>query len=226
MELYSAGSLPASTRRGTRFLVLLGAVFLAVVLFLLIPLTQMLQTPQKADVTLREMQMIAFAPPKAPPAREQNDPEKEVEPPKLKESSQELDLSQLELSLNPGIGDALAMGVGSFRLESEVDILDQIQQVFQFHDLESVPSMIASPRFDYPKSLIRRGIRKGTVELLIRIDVKGNAIVIRVVSSPHEDLTRVAKNLVERSRFTIPEIDGRPVMVDGNLPLTLKAPRI
>ena len=84
--------------------------------------------------------------------------------------------------------------------------------------------MIASPRFDYPQSLIRRGIRKGTVDLLIRIDKKGNANVLQVLSSSHNELTRVAKRLVERSRFTTPKIDGVPVTVDGNLPLTLESP--
>lgn len=216
--------LPASNRKGTKLWAFFWAFVLATVLFLIIPTTQILDSPDRVGITSREMNLAALAPPRPQPTREPIEPEKEVRRPEFQESFQELNLRELELSLNPGIGDALAMGVGSVSLEQEVDILEQIQQVFQFRDLESTPSMIASPRFDYPQSLIRRGIRKGTVELLIRIDKKGNASVLQVVSSPHDDLTRVARRLVGRSRFTIPKIDGLPVVVDGNLPLNLEAP--
>ena len=187
-------------------------------------MTQMLDSPERAGITLHEMNLAELAPPRPQLTRDPIEPKKEVRLPELQESFQELNLNELELSLNPGIGDALAMGVGSVSLEEQVDVLEQIQQVFQFSDLESIPSMIASPRFDYPQSLIRRGIRKGTVDLLIRIDKKGNANVLQVLSSPHNELTRVAKRLVERSRFTTPKIDGVPVTVDGNLPLTLESP--
>lgn len=216
--------LPASTRKGTKLWAFFWAFVLATVLFLIIPITQILDSPDRVGITSREMNLAALTPPRPQPTREPIEPKREVRLPDFQESFQELNLRELELSLNPGIGDALAMGVGSVSLEQEVDILEQIQQVFQFSDLESTPSMIASPRFDYPQSLIRRGIRKGTVELLIRIDKKGNASVLQVVSSPHDDLTRVARRLVGRSRFTIPKIDGLPVVVDGNLPLTLEAP--
>lgn len=220
----AARTLPSSaTGLGTRVWALLGAFSLAAVLFMLIPLTQM-QDVERDLVVYREMQLANLAPPKAPPQQEQEELKEEVDPPKMEESFQELDLQQLELSLNPGIGEALAMGAASLSLDTEMDIMEQVQQIFQFSDLESVPTMISAPRFDYPQSLIRRGIKKGTVDMLIRIDEAGKATVLEVVSSPHEDLTRVAKNLIERTRFTIPQIDGRPVVVDGNLPLTLEAP--
>tara|TARA_B100000212_G_scaffold341812_1_gene326189 strand:+ start:266 stop:976 length:711 start_codon:yes stop_codon:yes gene_type:complete len=225
-ELNSKGGvfLPALDRKGVKIWAFFGAFFLATVLFLIIPMTQMLDSPDRADITLREMNLAELVPPRPQLTRDPIEPKNEVRLPELQESFQELNLNELELSLNPGIGDALAMGVGSISLEEQVDILEQIQQVFQFSDLESIPSMIASPRFDYPQSLIRQGIRKGTVDLLIRIDKKGNASVLQVVSSPHNELTRVAKRLVERSRFTTPKIDGVPVTVDGNLPLTLESP--
>ncbi|HAT59372.1 MAG TPA: hypothetical protein DCS60_01210 [Opitutae bacterium] len=225
-ELNSKGGgfLPALNRKGVKIWAFFGAFFLATVLFLIIPMTQMLDSPDRADITLHEMNLAELVPPRPQLTRDPIEPEKEVKLPELQESFQELNLNELELSLNPGIGDALAMGVGSVSLEEQVDVLEQIQQVFRFSDLESIPSMIASPRFDYPQSLIRQGIRKGTVDLLIRIDKKGNASVLQVVSSPHNELTRVAKRLVERSRFTTPKIDGVPVTVDGNLPLTLESP--
>ena len=225
-ELNSKGGefLPALNRKGAKLWAFFGAFFLATVLFLIIPMTQMLDSPERAGIILHEMNLAELAPPRPQLTRDPIEPKKEVRLPELQESFQQLNLNELELSLNPGIGDALAMGVGSVSLEEQVDVLEQIQQVFQFSDLESIPSMIASPRFDYPQSLIRRGIRKGTVDLLIRIDQKGNANVLQVLSSPHNELTRVAKRLVERSRFTTPEIDGVPVTVDGNLPLTLESP--
>ncbi|MCH6256357.1 TonB family protein [Puniceicoccaceae bacterium K14] len=217
-------ALPRASPSGLGIWAFLGALFLAALLFLLIPVTQMLQMDVDRDLTVREMEITTIAPPKAPPPQEEEQVDKEVEPPELEQSFQELDLQQLELSLNPGIGEALSMGAGSMSLTEDVDIMEQIQQVFQFSDLEAVPSMISTPRFDYPQSLKRRGIRKGVVELEIRIDETGNATVLDVVSSPHDDLTRVARRLVERARFTTPKIDGVSVTVVGNLPLTLEAP--
>ncbi|MEM9161065.1 MAG: hypothetical protein AAGB46_18600, partial [Verrucomicrobiota bacterium] len=81
----------AETGMGIRFFAILGAIVLAAALFLVIPLTQK-ETPVKGRNELREMQLASLAPPKAPPPPEDAKVEKEIDPPKMQENFQELDL--------------------------------------------------------------------------------------------------------------------------------------
>ena len=204
---------------------LAGAALLAVGLFLIIPLTQLLESSAPPDVTFREMVILQPPAPEAPPPPANEPPPEETTPPEFEHSFQELTLNQLELSLEPGIGDALSMGVRTMgEFASDVDVMANIEEVFTFEDLPDAPRLLGLPRVNYPEALARKGVRKGTVVLLVLIDEKGNVRVEDVLSSTHPDLEPEAVNVARRSRFTAPEIDGRPVKVRGEWPLTLQAP--
>jgi hypothetical protein len=104
-----------------RILVVVGAVTLAVGLFLTLPLMQAITQPPEADLVVRAVDTADLPPPPPPPEEEKKEeekPEEEPEPPKLMEESAPLDLSQLELALDLGTGggsDSIAMRTIWFR---------------------------------------------------------------------------------------------------------------
>ena len=214
---------PKSHWKPTSLMALIGAIALASTLFLIIPLTQLLGDLNSNIITYREILTIKPPPPLVPPSIQPEELPKE-DLPKLEPEIEELTLNQLELSLNPGIGDALAMGIRMQKFETELDAIEAIRKVFTFADLPQPPHIINTPRITFPRELIQRGIKEGKVVLLIEIDERGKAKVLSVLSSTHSRLEPVAKGIAKRALFTIPEVDGTPVKVQGEWPLYLQAP--
>ena len=54
------------------------------------------------------------------------------------------------------------------------------------------------------------------------ISKTGTVAVQRVLESPHDDFTEMARSFATRSRFTPPKKDGRSVQALFRWPLTLK----
>ena len=205
---------------------IVGAVVIAFSLFLIVPLTQILAKPPSKIVEYREIVTIKPPLPPTPPSKD-IEPLKEPEPapPEFKQPTENLQLNPLDLTLNPGTGDAIAMGVRTREFESEIDVMGDIEKIFTFADLPQAPRILNTPRITFPKSLTRRGIKDGKVVLLVEIDQKGRARVLKIISSSHPKLEPVAKDVVKRALFTTPEIEGETVTVRGEWPLYLQAPR-
>ena len=202
---------------------IIGAVLLAAGLFLIIPLTQTLDAAHKDVVEYREI-ITLQAPPPTPPAPEeqQRTQEQEQPQPELEENFQELTLNQLELSLNPGIGEALAMGMRSVTFKTEIDAAAEIEKIFSFEDLPEAPRLITEPKVEFPRDLARRGIKEGRFELLIEIDERGKVRLVRVLSASHPQFEKLAADFCRQARFTSPRIDGKAVTVRGKIPITLR----
>jgi TonB family protein len=216
---------PKAGNRAFSMVAFLGAIFLATLLFLVIPFTQSLIDVEKEISTFREVIIIP------PPVIDDLVPPEEIpeevleEPlPELEQELQELSLNQLEISLNPGIGDALSMGIKSHNLQTQVNVIGDIKQIFTFKDLPQAPRRLNMPSFTFPSTLIKKGVAVGTVVLLVEINPKGRVEVLEILSSTHKSLEGVAVSFARRSRFTIPKIDGVPRTVRGNYPVTLCAP--
>ena len=74
-------------------------------LFMVLPILQIITQPPSKDLTVRMTDIANIPPPPPPPIEEPEEPEPEEEPPPpVVVDSQPLDLSQLELALNPGDG--------------------------------------------------------------------------------------------------------------------------
>ncbi len=217
-----------------------GALLLASLLFLLIPATQMLPDERDEIFMMREVDMISIPPISnnpPPPQSEEAEITLEVDqlvPEVLFEqatnsgaSAQEPALHALPLSYSPGGGDTVLMGAPLAKVETGVSIVGtgvDFSKIFSFGDLRENPRILHVPAVRYPDSLIRRGVRKGEVVLLIEIDPEGKARVERVISCSHAELESLAIDTVHRSRFTIPRIEGRAVRVKGRWPLVFHAP--
>ncbi len=100
---------------GHRLVVVLIAVGLTLAFFIVLPLMQTISQPPTDDLVLQTVNLTNVPPPPAPPEEKEKQEESQPEerPPELVEESAPLDLSQLELALNPGFGDA-SFGGGDF----------------------------------------------------------------------------------------------------------------
>lgn len=215
-----------------RIFALMGTIVISALLFLIIPLTQSLSDTESEVIEYRKM-VMALPPPPAfePPQDELNKLEEEFEPepPELENQVEDIPINQLEYSLSPGMGVALAMGVPNVPVVEKMDVVADIEKIFNFDELVNVPTLVNAQmiRADFPSELARRGIKKATVTFEILIDKTGKVKVDRVLSTTydHPKLRRAAEKAVSQARFSITKINGQPVIVRGRFPITLQAPR-
>ncbi|WPJ94152.1 energy transducer TonB [Coraliomargarita algicola] len=215
---------PRQNWKWAPYLAIGGACLLAVLLFLLIPLTQMLNSPKPPHLMVREMQLSALPPPPATPPLPEETP-----PPEPQQVVQDMpseptpiDLPLLDVDLSPGNADAIAMGAPMPSLQMQTDTIADIQKMFSFDDLPEVPRLVNTPNFRFPPNLARRGVDKGKVIVEIDILPNGSAKLRRIVSSSHVELEEVARKIIARARFTKPMVGGVPQTVRGLFPLVLQ----
>ncbi|MFP4204466.1 MAG: energy transducer TonB, partial [Opitutales bacterium] len=187
------------------------------------PLSQLLDRIKTPDRTVREVK-IAPSPPEPPsPPKDEPKPSKpEPETPEMQRDPAPIEVDKLDVAINPGIGDAVAMGVSKPNFETEQDLTSEIEELFTFEDLGEAPRLINSPRFRFPPELERRGVEEGKVIVEIDIRPDGRARLRRIVFSSHHELESVARKIIGSARFTKPEVDGRPRTVRGHFPLILQ----
>ena len=204
-----------------------GSICIAALIFLLIPITQEIGNQNRSVITFREtsVTLVPPTPPAAPEAPEPVETEEAPPTPEFEKDFSELSLNQLELSLNPGIGDALAIGITGGGFETQVDTIGDIEKIFTFSDLAQSPSIINQPRIDYPRELSRRGIMKGTVVALIEIQPSGKAVILKIISTTHPQLVKTAKDAIRQAHFTKPKVDGVSRTVRGEWPINFRAPQ-
>lgn len=197
------------------------AVVITLALFLIIPLSKLFTPMPKADVTVREINMTAPPPPKSPPppvdVNDEPPPEPDYEPP-----VPELSLQQLSIALEPGVGDALDMGVSMGSFHTDIDVVQQMKRIFTFEELEASPQITYVPQVHFPAHLKRSGLTRGTVEMMILIDERGHVRVERVISSTDPAFEALARSVAERSRFSVTKMNGQAVKVRGRWPLTIQ----
>ncbi len=216
--------LPVAKRKYHRTVTVIGSILLAGLLFLLIPLTQKLNNQSPKILDFRET--VTIQPPQiiTPPSEDTSQdpaPEPQLE---FEQQLTELTLSQLELSLNPGIGDAIKIGVKGSGFKTDFNAVSNIQEMFTFADLQQTPTIVNQPRIQFPSKLVRRGIKKGRVVAKIEINEKGRAAILKIISSTSPELIPSAKSVIRQARFTPPKVNGKPATVQGDWPISLRAP--
>ena len=223
---------PQTKKNSIRGLAAGGALLISTGLFLVIPLTQNLNDTEKDSVEYRTMLMAPPPPPAfIPPSEEVSDMEIDLQPviPKMERPVEEVPLRQLELSLAPGMGVALSMGIPNIPTINGIDTLADIEKVFNFDELLQVPTLLNGQmiRADFPRELARRGLKEARINLEILIDKTGKVTVNRILSISFAPprLREAAKKAASQARFSITKVNGRPVTVRGSFPMTLQAPR-
>jgi hypothetical protein len=97
------------------------------------------------------------------------------------------------------------------------------QMIFASADLDSQPKLVNKPSVTFPASQKQAGVTQAKVVLEVQISSGGIVTVKRVLESPHDDFTAMARSFATRARFTPPKKDGRSVNALFRWPLILKS---
>ncbi|MCH6258209.1 energy transducer TonB [Puniceicoccaceae bacterium K14] len=185
-----------------------GASVLAI--YVLLPFTQLISGSQKKVIEYREFDIAPPPPPSPPDLEEPPEPEVEEEPPpELREPPPPLDLAQLEMAMNPGIGDAQAAGLGFGGFENQPNALADLQ-LFDVKDLDERPKPIRQVKM-IPPTAFKKERRDGLVRLEVMIDENGKTKVLNVVESSDRALEESAIATAEQWIWTPPKKNGEAV---------------
>jgi protein TonB len=196
---------------------------LTLALFLVLPLLEDIgRPPEKSDLSLTTVD--AVEPPPPPPTVEEQKPEPPPEAPpspELTETAPPLDLSQLELALNPGGGDGIS---GDFAVKLSVGAaasagMQTSEDIFALSDLDQAPRVVYQPAPSYPPDMKKKKIQ-GTVTILFIVDADGRVKEPKVQKSDHPSFDAPALNAVKRWRFDPGKVGGQPVQFRMRVPIT------
>jgi protein TonB len=207
---------------GHRLLVLLGAAGLTLAFFIVLPLMQTISKPPTNDLMLMAVDVGNVEPPPPPPVEEELEPEPEAEeqPPELAEEAPPLDLSQLELALNPGFSEGW-MGAGDFAVKLNTvasSSEENLNAVFSMADLDQKPRIIYQPSPTLTKELRRKA--PGKVNVIFVVDERGRVVEPRTRSSTDPVFEAPALNAVKRWKFEPGKRAGKAVRFRMLVPIT------
>ena len=209
------------------FLAIVGLVLelaLMVGLFLLLPLLESITSTNDSDTIIQAVDTAVTPPPPPPPEPEEPEKEEEPdepEPPKLAEEAPPLDLSQLELALNPGMGGG---GVADFAVKLPVgagasgDSEGGVDALFSLSDLDQKPRAIYQPGPSLTPALRKKA--PGTVNIIFIVDQRGRVESPMVQSSTLPDFEAPALAAVKQWRFEPGKRNGEPVKFRMRVPIT------
>ena len=198
---------------------LLGTV-MAVALFVLMALAQMMGRVERPEQEIDET-LMAFVPPEIEELEEEPPPPEEEEepPPELEEEPPQLSLEQLDIALNPGTGGSL---VGDFAMPtigtSQRDL--GTEDFVDFSDLDQIPRPIGVTGFNFPRRLKKKKV-SGKVVLLLKLDEEGRVLDVQLDSSNLPDFDGFVLAEVAKWRFTPPTQQGTPVKAKARLPIPI-----
>ncbi|MEW6744604.1 MAG: TonB family protein [Planctomycetota bacterium] len=202
-----------------RLMIAPGAVLLTVAFFLVLPLFQSISQPPSDDLVVRTVETADVPPPPSPPEEE---PEKETEPeekpPELNEETPPLDLSQLELALDPAFsGDWLA---GDFAVKLTTAAADSrsTEALFSAGDLDQAPRVLYQPGPVLSGKVRQRA--PGTVHIVFSVDERGKVENAVVQSSTDPVFDKPALAAVRQWKFESGKRNGRPVRFHMRVPIT------
>ncbi len=194
---------------------------MAFAFFMLLPILQVITKPPTKDLTIRSVDVANVPPPPPPPMEEEEPPEPEEQPPPPPAvDAQPLDLSQLELALNPGDG---GFGGGDFAVSigGAAGGGEDVDAIFSLSDLDQKPRVVYQPAPIYPPELARKGMQ-GTVYVLFVVDKTGRARDLKVQKSTHPAFNNPALKAVKQWKFEPGKRKGKPVQFRMRVPITFQ----
>ena len=191
--------------------VVVGASAFTLAFFLVLPLLQRINQPLTADLSLTSVDTTLPPPPPPPPEEEpegEEEPE-EPEPPDLSEETPPLDLSQLELALNPGMGGGWFQGDFAVGLDGGAARAEQVEELFSLSDLDQEPRPIFQPSPRLDGRLRSRG--PGQVFIIFIVDADGRVEEALVQKSSDPIFERPALAAIRQWKFEPGRRNGEPV---------------
>ena len=188
----------------------LGLAFTAAI-FILLPAMHILGQINMSD---REVTTLDAneAPPPPPPEDLPPPPEEkeDLEKPEVEEPPPPMTLSQLEMALNPGAGNAMGdFGFGDF--DTGIDALGDME-IFDLRDVDKLPRALFQVDPNYPYSLKQAKIG-GWVQLEWVIDSTGRVLRPRVIKSSNREFNQPAIESIMRSKWSPAQKGGKAVAV-------------
>ncbi|MBK8098721.1 MAG: TonB family protein [Planctomycetes bacterium] len=208
-------------------LVVVVAAMLTVAVFFVLPFMETISRPPETDLTVQDVDTVALPPPPPPaPPEPEKEPEPEDEkPPELTEQAEPLDLSQLELALNPGsFGDGL---VGDFAVKlntvTGASSDGGSDDLFSLADLDQKPRVLHNPSPVMDAATRRRA--PGTVTILFLVDPDGRVENPIVQAATDPVFEKPALAAIRQWRFEPGRRNGKPVRFRMKIPITFPAGR-
>ena len=198
---------------------ILGALGLSLLVFLVLPLTQMVSSGLRKTYSLSKIEVTELAPPvdesEPPPPPPETKPE-EPPPPELSDTPQQMNLN-VDLDVAVGTGGALASGFGGYDKSDASGQLDALD----IADLEKRPELVASVAPKYPLEM-RKAKVEGSVTLVFLLDENGRVQDPRVETSSRPEFEGPALEAVRRWRFKPGMKDGEAVLTYMRLPMRFR----
>jgi len=202
-----------------RVFIVVGAAGATLVCFLVLPLMQTISKPPSSDLVVQAVDTAKLEAPDPPVEPEpQEEPEPEDSPPELTENAAPLDLSQLELALNPGFSEGWLGGDFAVSLKTVVSRKKDVDALFSLADLDQRPRVIYQP-----SPVISRQMREktpGTVYVLFMVDQQGRVMSPRVQKSTDPIFETAALSAVKKWKFEPGKRNGQAVRFRMRVPIT------
>lgn len=212
-----AGRVVLSGARAVLVIVL--TLVFSALMFLLLPVLEQVNRLGKEEVEIRSVGTADLPPPPPPPEEPEEEKNEEEPPPEIAEDAPPLDLSQLELALNPGSGEGFGEMVARLTQIDPASAQVDADAIFSSADLDQMPRAVFQPPPDYPAELRRKRV-EGTVYVVFVVDKNGRVMNPTVQSSTHPALEQAALQAVRRWRFEPGRRRGQPVQFKMRVPIT------
>lgn len=197
-----------------------GAVLFTLAVFLVLPLLQAITATPPPDTILLPTDVAALPPPPPPPEPEkpEEEPEPEEPPPQMAEEAPPLDLSQLELALDPGLGDGALAGDFAIRLSTVASATSGSDALFSIGDLDQEPRVVYQTSPSLTPELRRK--TPATVHVIFVVDQNGRVTDPKAQSSTDPAFEKAAIAAVRQWRFEPGKRAGQPVRFRMRVPVT------
>jgi protein TonB len=203
-----------------RLLVVVGAVVLTLIFFLVLPLMQTIAKPPTTDLLVQAVDTAKLEAPDPPPVEpeQEEQPEPESRPPELTEEAPLLDLTQLELALNPSFNEGLMVGDFAVNLKTIVssDSKD-VDALFSIADLDQKPRVIYQPGPTINKEMRKKA--PGKVYIVFIVDQRGRVANPIIQESTDPVFEKPALNSVKRWKFEPGKRSGQAVRFRMRVPI-------
>jgi protein TonB len=194
-------------------------VELTVAFFLVLPLMQTLTQPPATDLLVQSVDTAKLEAPPPPPQEEpEKEPEQEEQPPELLEDAPPLDLSQLELALNPGFSGGWMDGDFTVNLNTVVSESKTVDALFSIADLDQKPRVIYQPGPSVDKKVREKA--PGTVYVAFVVDERGRVESPLIQKSSDPIFERPAISAVKQWKFEPGKRNGEPVKFRMRVPIS------
>jgi len=202
-----------------RTIIVTGAALMTLAFFLVLPLLQTITKSATADMLVQTIDAVEVPPPPPPPEEQpEEEDEPEEQPPELNEEAPPLDLSQLELALNPGFSEGWLGGDFAVKLNSAASNKDDVDQLFSMADLDQKPRIVYQPGPTLTAKM--RKATPGTVYVIFVVDEQGRVTNPAVQKSSDPIFERAALAAVKQWKFEPGKRAGRAVRFRMRVPMT------